>query len=555
MRCLLAFIQLPFMLKTLLLIFFIIFSFSCRRDKIYQIPFDNNNVSVLTQHNDNFRSGLNNHETALTTSNVNSKAFGKLFVLPVDDQIYAQPLVVANVNMADSFNNVVYIATVNNTVYAYNADNGQLYWKRNFTMAGMRPVKNTDMTGACSGNYQDFTGNIGIVGTPVIDSLSHTMYFVARSVANNNFVQYLHSIDIITGVDKACSPAKITATYSGGGDGSVNNVLTFDAQKQNQRQALTLLNGIVYISFSSHCDWGPYHGWILGYDSKTLQQEIVYNDTPEGSGGGIWESGMGMAADRDGNLYVAVGNGTVGLNGDPTNLVNRGESALKLTPSGNTIRVSSYFTPFNYQSLEDKDLDYGAMGALIIPNSNYFLTGAKDGNLYLLNKDDMGGYSGVANSAHQTISLGIRWSLRCQPAYYKNNSIEYVYVWSEKDNLRAFPFERTTGLLDVSGQKVSSVAGPSGGSGAMLCVSSNGNLPGSGILWASYAASGNANQQTRPGILRAFDAEDVTKELWNNNADPNDVAGNYAKFSSPTIANGHVYLATFSNQLVVYGLK
>lgn len=543
------------MFKTLLFFFLIIFSCSCRHEKIDHTPFDNNNISVLTQHNDNFRSGLNSHETVLTTSNVDSNLFGKLFVLPVDDQIYAQPLVVSNVNIADSFNNVVYIATVNNTVYAYNADNGQLYWKRNFTMAGMRPVKNTDMTGACSGNYQDFTGNIGIVGTPVIDSLSHTMYFVARSVANDNFVQYLHSIDIITGDDKAGSPAKITATYTGGGDGSVNNVLTFDAQKQNQRQALTLLNGIVYITFSSHCDWGPYHGWILGYASKTLQQVIVYNDTPEGGNGGIWESGMGMAADDEGNLYLVAANGTVGLNGDPANVINRGESALKLVPSGNTLHVASYFTPSNYQTLEDQDLDYGDMGALIIPNSNYFITGAKDGHLYLLDKDNMGGYSANSNDVQQVINLGIKWSLRCQATYYKGNSLEYVYVWSEKDNLRAFPFNRTTGKMDVANQKVSSVPGPTGRNGSMLSVSSNSDLPGTGILWASYAVSGDANQQTKPGILRAFDAQNVTKELWNNNENPNDVAGNYAKFCSPTVANGHVYLATFSNQVVVYGLK
>jgi hypothetical protein len=199
------------------------------------------------------------------------------------------------------------------------------------------------------------------------------MYFVARSTANNEFVQYLHAIDINTGADMAGSPVKINAASIGGGTGSVNNLITFDGQKQNQRQALTLLNGILYVSFSSHCDWGPYHGWILGYDSKTLEQKIVYNDTPEGSDGGLWESGMGMAADAEGSLYVVVGNGTVGLNGDPADLVNRGESALKLVPSGKTLNVASYFTPYNYQALEVNDLDYGAMGAMIIPNSNNFL--------------------------------------------------------------------------------------------------------------------------------------------------------------------------------------
>ena len=536
----------------------IIISFSCqRKDKIADSN-DNNNkgqVSVTTQHNDNWRSGLNSHETKLTTSNVNENQFGKLFSLPVDDQVYAQPLVVSGLPMSDSIRNIVYIATVNNTVYAYDGDNGKLYWKRNFTEPGMRPPKNSDMTGACSGNYQDFSGNMGIVGTPVINSASRVMYLVARSTGNGNFVQYLHAVDIITGAEIAGSPVKITATYPGGDDGSSNNILTFDAQTQNQRQALTLVNGIVYVSFSSHCDWGPYHGWILGYNSKTLAQQIVYNDTPEGSGGGFWESGMGIAADASGNLYVAVGNGTVGVKGDPSNLINRGESALNLSPSGHSLKVLSYFTPFNYETLEENDLDYGSMGALLIPNSNFFLTGGKDGNLYLLNKDNLGGYSPSSNNVQQNINLGQEASLHCQAAYYKGNSSEYVYVWSENDHLRAFPFNRSNNMLDVSNQQVSSVAGPTGESGAVLSVSSNNDLAGTGILWASYSLTGDANQQTRPGILRAFDASDIKKELWNNNQNASDAAGNYAKFCSPTIANGHVYLATFSNQVVVYGLK
>ncbi len=533
----------------------LIFCLSCKEEKVIEAPVNNHNISVLTQHNDNYRSGLNNHEIKLTISNVNTKQFGKLFSLPVDDQIYAQPLVVSNVNISNNYRNVVYIATVNNTIYAFDADSAQLYWKKNFTQPGMRPPKNTDMTGACSGNYQDFTGNIGIVGTPVIDSLSHTMYFVARNVANNNFVDYLHAIDIITGGEMAGSPVQITATCKGGGAGNVNNILTFDGQKENQRQGLTLVNGMVYVTFAGHCDWEPYHGWILGYDSKTLQQKIVFNVTPEGTDGGIWESGMGMAADKEGNLYVAVGNGTVGLNGDPTNLTNRGESALKLAPSGNTLQILSYFTPYNFQYLEDNDFDYGGMGALLIPNSNYFFTGGKDGNLYLLNKDNMGGYSPSANNVQQNISLGSAAMLHSQATYYKGTSTEYLYVWSENDQLRSFPFNRSANMLDVSKQKVSSVAGPVGESGAILAVSSNGDLPGTGIVWASHPVSGDANVQTRPGILRAFDAEDVTKELWNNSQNPNDATGNYAKFCSPTIANGHVYLGTFSNQLIVYGLK
>ena len=519
-------------------------------------PTNPQSVAVLTQHNDNTRSGWNDKETALTTSNVNVQQFGAVFTLRVDDQVYAQPLVVGHVSVSGGDRNVVYIATVNNTLYAYDGDDGTLYWQRGVTAPGMRPPSNTDMTGACGGSYQDFSGNIGIVGTPVIDAARGTMYFVARSTTGSTFVQYLHAVNIVDGNEIAGSPTVITATYSGNGDGSVNGVIAFDAQRQNQRQGLTLLNGLVYVTFSSHCDWGPYHGWILGYDAATLQQQVVYNATPNGYAGGMWESGTGMAADAQGNLYVVTGNGTVGDAADPTSPTNRAESALKLTPAGSTLQVASYFTPYDYQYLNDNDLDYGGMGGFLIPNSGYYLTGAKDGTLYLLNKDDMGGYLPSSNQVQQVVPLGASANMHCQTAYYKGSSQEFIYVWSENDQLRAIPFDRAGNLLDPQRQVVFSGAGPTGQSGAVLSVSSNGSKDGTGILWASYAFSGDAEHNVSPGILRAFDANDVTKELWNNRQNVSrDGAGNYAKFSAPTIANGHVYLPTFSNRVVVYGLR
>src|SRR5213594_1877848 len=420
-------------------------------------------VSVLTQHNDNTRAGWNDNETALTTSNVNVQQFGKVFTLTVDDQVYGQPLVVGHVFIGGGYHNVVYIATVNNTLYAFDGDNGALYWRKSFTAPGMRPPRNVDMTGACGGSYQDFSGNIGIVGTPVIDSARGTIYFVARSTTGtgSTFVQYLHAVNLVDGNEIGGSPTRITATYSGNGDGSVNGVIAFDAQRQNQRQGLTLVNGVVYVTFSSHCDWGPYHGWILGYDAATLQQQVVYNDTPNGYAGGMWESGMAMAADAGGNLYVVTGNGTVGDAGDPTSPTNRGESALKLTPSGSTLQVASYFTPQDYQYLNDNDLDYGTMGGFLIPNSGYYLTGAKDGTLYLLNKDDMGGYLPSANQVQQVVPLGASANMHCQIAYYKGSSKEFIYIWSENDPLRAIPFDRASNLLDPQSQVVFSGVGRS----------------------------------------------------------------------------------------------
>ena len=512
-------------------------------------------VSVPTQHNDNTRAGWNAGETVLTTANVAPATFGKVFAVAVDDQVYVQPLVVGHVTINGGVHNVVYVATTSNSIYAFDGDDGTLFWKQTYTAPGMRAPRNTDMTGACGGRYRDFSGSIGIVGTPVIDTATATMYFVARSTANGAYVQHLHAVNIITGNEYAGSPVQIRPTYRGTGDGSVNGVITFDGQRQNQRQALTLLNGRVWISFSSHCDWGPYHGWVLGYSASSLQQQVAYMTTPNGDAGGVWESGMGMAADADGFLYTVAGNGAVGVPGDPSNVINRAESALKLAVNGSTLRVASYFTPIDWRRMNVEDLDYGTMGALLIPNARLFLTGDKTGNLYLLNTDAMGGYDASANRVRQTVRISTNSEMHAQPAYFRGSAKEFVYLWAENEPLRAMPFNRGTGTLDMGSVITSPVAGPTGRSGAMLSVSSNGTRDGTGILWASYPATGDANQDVRPGVLRAFDASDVTKELWSNQRNATrDAAGTYAKFSAPTIANGHVYLATFANQVVAYGL-
>ncbi len=516
-----------------------------------------NSISVLTQHNDNSRAGWNNKEAILNVNNVNGINFGKQFALTVDDQVYAQPLVLSNVSIKSVNHNIVYVATVNNSIYAFDAENGDAIWYKNYNTTFYRPVKNTDMTGACGGSYVDFSGNMGIVGTPVIDSAAQLLYFVSRMTSGSGtYLQQLHAVSIVDGSEQNGSPMTIMASYNGTGDGNRAGVINFDAQKQNQRQALTLLNGIVYISFSSHCDWGPYHGWVLGYDAKSLQQKIVYNNTPDGYNGGIWESGMGMAADAQGNLYCVTGNGSVGVGTDPTNVRNRGESALKLAVNGNSLSVSSYFTPYNYPYLENNDLDYGGLGAFLIPNSNLFFTGCKDGNFYILDKDNMGGYNDGINKIHQTVSINnANANMHCQPSYYKAAAGEYIYVWPENEPLHQIPI--SGGLLNLTQQKTYNSNGPVGQNGGVISVSSNGSIDSTAIVWIAHAIPPyDAEHGVRPGILRAFSATDVTKELWNSNTTGTlDGGGNYAKFSSPTIANGHVYLPTFSNQVVVYGLK
>ncbi len=520
----------------------------------------NAQVNVVTQHNDLSRTGWNNSETILNTKNVKPGTFGKLYSRAVDDQIYAQLLVVKNVTIPNKgVKNLVFAATVNNSVYAFDADSASQispYWQVNLTIPGSRPVRNTDETGACLGNYRDFSGNMGIVGTPVIDSVSGVLYVVARSTVDSlsGFVQYLHALNIATGAEMPNSPRLITAQVKGNGDGNINGVITFDALKQNQRCGLLLTDGKIFITYASHCDWGPFHGWILGYDKTTLEQKVVYNNTPEGYNGGIWMSGGAPSVDENGNIYVASGNGSMGTINNPSDLINRSESAVKLVPSGNTLTTATFFSPKNYLTLEGGDLDFGVTQMLLIPNTKLVMTGCKDGSLYLMNRDNMGGYNAESDNVIQAIRLGNNAHLHTTLTYYKGSQKEYVYAWSENIALKAFPFDRKTNTFDLSNTINSGSQGPIGNSGAFTSVSSNGSVDSTAILWASFAANGDANQSVRPGILIAFDATDVTKELWNSSQEPTDNAGDYAKFNCPTIANGKVYLATFSKRFVVYGL-
>ena len=521
--------------------------------------FANAQTGVLTQHNNLQRTGWYDGETVLNTNNVKPGSFGALFSRAVDDQIYAQPLLILNVNLPNAgVRNVVFVATVNNTVYAFDADSASRtapYWQVSLTPNGTRPPKNKDMTDACGGFYNDFSGNIGIVGTPVIDSATNTLYVVSRYInPNNQFSQYLHALDIFTGAEKPNSPVFITAQLPGTGDGNVGGIVYFDAQKQNQRGGILLLNGNVYIPYASHCDWGPYHGWILGYDKTTLQQTRVYNSTPDGYFGGIWMSGAAPSADEQGNIYAAVGNGSIGARNDPNAIINRSESALKLIPSGNSFTVGSFFSPSNIADLEAADLDFGVTQMMLLPNTDRVVTSCKDGHIYLLNRNNMGGYNATTNNVVQDIDLGVNAHLRSSLSYYKGEGKEWMYSWSENALLKAFPYNRTSGTFDLNNTISSGVQGPVGNNGALLSVSSDGSADSTAILWASYAANGDANQSVRPGILRAFAANDVTRELWNSSQYFSDNAGNYAKFNNPTIANGKVYLATFSNKLMVYGL-
>jgi hypothetical protein len=515
----------------------------------------------LTHHNDNARTGANLNETQLTTSNVNTNQFGLLYTHSVDDQIYAQPLVMTNVSIpGQGVHNLVIVATVNDSVYAFDADSASAtapYWTRSFISPPyiVAPA-NTDMSaiGACGGGYRDFSGNIGIVGTPVIDSASGTIYVVARTKEyGTNFVQRLHALDIATGGERPNSPVAITATYPGTGDGSVGGIIPFDPQRQNQRPALVLVNGVVYISWSSHCDNGPYHGWVIGYDASTLTQAAVFNDTPNGYNGGIWMSGQAPAADASGNLYLVTGNGLV----DKSGSVNRGESFLKLTRNGARLNVTSWFTPYNWQILENGDIDLGSGGLLLIPGTTLAFSGGKEGVMYLVNRDNMGGLTS-STTRDDNIVQSFRVTsdeVHGGAVWWQGPASAYCYLWPSSVYLQQYVFNQAAGMFSLPTYAQSATAAPNGQPGGILSLSANGTDAGSAIVWASHQLSGDANQSVRPGILHAYTALNVSIELWNSEQlRGRDSVGNFAKFVPPTVANGKVYLATFSNRLNVYGL-
>jgi hypothetical protein len=520
-------------------------------------------VSITTQHNDLTRSGWNNKEQILTPANVNVRQFGKIFSVAVDDFVFAQPLILSNVTIGNSLHNIAVVCTSNSSVYVFDADNGKVFWSKNYTPPGLRVVHSSDFLGPCDGGENvDVGRDVGIIGTPVIDSTTATLYFVTRctdavKAGVGNFFTYLHAVDITTGNEKMNSPAAITGSVPGTSSDTVNGRVPFNAQHQNQRLALSLYNGIVFIGFSSQCDWIPYHGWIFAYDAASLQQKYIYNTTPRGMGGGLWESGGGAAIDKDGYMYVVSGNAEdsgIGTLGNPSNLINRAQSSIKLKITDTALVPVDFFTPSNFK-LNDgfADLDYGSMASFLIPGTRLFFSGCKDGNLYILNADNLGGYNIAANQIVQTIGIGQEISLRCHPAYYESSEHAFAYLWSELSQLKAIPFSRGTQTFDVDKIQTSYVT--LGFRGANMSTSSNASQDGTGILWISQPDTLPLPIAKVPQILSAVDANDVTHELWNSRQNIiRDSAGNFMKFAVPTVANGKVYLANSSGHINVYGI-
>jgi hypothetical protein len=491
-------------------------------------------VDITTYHVDVGRTGLNPNETTLTTSNVASATFGLLRTLPVDGHVDAQPLYLSSLTIGGQSHNVVYAATENDSVYAFDADSGTQLWKT--SILGSNETTSGDH--GCS----QITPEIGITSTPIIDRKAGpngTIFVVGMSLDQaGNYHQRLHALDITTGAELSGSPAEISASYPGTGANSSNGKVVFDPGQYAERAGLLLLNGTIYMGWTSHCDGGPYTGWLMAYSESTFAQTAVLNLTPNGSEGSIWMAGAGLAADASGNIYFLDANGTfdttLNANGFPAN-GDFGNGFIKVSNASNVLSVADYFETSNTVSESNGDEDLGSGGALVLPDLtdtsgtvHHLAVGAgKDSNIYIVNRDSMGKFNSSSDSAIYQEITGAIGGVFSMPAYFNNT----VYYGAVNDNLKAFPIVNAKLATSASVHSANSFQYP----GTTPAVSANGTS--NGIVWAVENSS--------PAVLHAFDATTLT-ELYNSSqaANGRDQFGNGNKFITPVIVNGKVFVGT-----------
>ncbi len=500
-------------------------------------------ADVLTSHNNNARTGEDLSETTLTPSNVNSSSFGQLFTDPVDGYVYAQPLYMANVPIpGQGTHNVVFVATENDSVYAYDADTpGELLWHDSFTDP-TRGITAVPTTALWEGDIGPLSG---ITGTPVIDASTGTLYVVAKTQQtvgrHTYYALTLHAINISTGAETNGNPVVVEATVAGTGVGHSGGAVSFLAQFEIERPALLLENNVVYASFGSLGDHGPYHGWVIGYNATTLAKVAVFNDSrnsidPYNNEGGIWMDGAGPAADAAGNIYLLTGSGQFN---PPRGSFS--DTALKLSAS---LKVEDYFTPQGTALLDKQDLDLGSGGGILIPSDipgkpDLLVGGGKTGVLYAINTGDMGHQKRVNPNAQAIDDPG--HLIFSTPAYFNGS----IYINEVGDVLRQYTLEngQFVGPVALSTQ---TFAYP----GATPSISANGSADG--IVWeidhtGSRPAPG-------PAVLYAYNAADIGQVLYSSAMDPSrDQAGLAVKFAVSTIASGKVYVGTQTG-ISVYGL-
>jgi hypothetical protein len=512
-----------------------------------------NNSGVFTQHNDNGRTGQNLNETVLNTANVNSSQFGKLSSYALDGYVYAQPLYVQGLRIPNQgTHNVVYVATENDSVFAIDADTETLLWKTNFlNPPNVSTIPATDLAAGSGGNL---IPQIGITSTPVIDTNLNAIFVVAATKefqsgsGTYQWIQRLHGLNLTTGAEIPNSPTMIGASVTGSGSGASGGKVSFNALLENQRPGLLLLDGVVYISWGSQGDQNPFHGWVMGYSETSMQQVAVFNTTPNATEGGVWQSGFAPAADANGNIYLATGNGTFDANLGGSDYA---DSFLQLSTTGGTLAVADYFSPYNQGIMGADNLDLGAGGVLLLPTQpgpfpDLLVGGGKTATIYLVDRDSMGGYGPGSDNIVQELedvlsvpaaNVGIRGG----PAYWNGR----VYVDGVADAVKAF--ELSNGMLSTF--PFSKSPTKNNYPGATPVVSSNGSADG--LVWVLQT---DGYAKGTPAILHVYDANNVGDELYNSSMNPSrDSAGPAVKFAIPTVVNGKAYVGAQS-QLDVYGL-
>ena len=491
-------------------------------------------TNVLTANYGNERTSANIEEYVLTTSNVTPAGFGKIGRFPVDGQIFAQPLYVGGALIAGAgVRNVVYVATMHNTVYAIDADEP----------ASTSPLWSVNLGTSVSSDFlhlPEVRPENGILSTPAIDLGRNAIYVVTDTFEKGVPVFRLHALDLSDGSEKFGGPVEIGAIVNGDGDASEDGKIAFDPSQHIQRPGLLLANETVYIAFGSHGDEYPYHGWVMGYDASFIQrQTAVFNSTPQGGAGSIWQSGRGLAADSSGDLYVASGNG------DYDGASNFGQSFIKLSPS---LSLLDWFTPKDWSTLSDGDYDLGSLGPVLVPGANQFIGGDKAGNMYLVDQQRMGllGAEGLSfPQIFQPIAYGGIFNI----ALWDSARGLFIYVVEPGDATRAFRI--VNGRFDTTAVSETGVNADIAYQG--MSISAAGGDPATGILWMT--TGDHDVRGAIPGTLHAFDALDLTNELWNSDMNGDqDQLGAFARFAAPTVANGRVYVPTFSNELAIYGL-
>ena len=517
-------------------------------------------VPVLTWRYDLTHAGQNTTETLLTPGNVNVSSFGKLFSLSVDSTVYAQPLYVPALKMSDGLeHNVLFVATENDSIYAFDADsnggaNANPIWHISLLTAAHGAGAGATAVPWEDTGSPDVAPTIGITGTPTINPATNTMYVVAATKENGAYFSRLHAINIITGAEQPNSPANITATVAGTGNGSSGGQLSFSPLWENQRTALDYYNGYVYFGYGAHGDNGPWHGWLFAYNATTLQQSAQLCLTPNGIGAGLWASGAGLPIDTSvsgGRMFVVTGNGTHSTYPPFSATTELGESVIAFNLANGGLTPTDAFTSFNYQDLNDHDWDLGSGGLLMVPNNNgpnphMLIQSGKEGRIVVLNRDNLGGYAAGASSntnALQDISTVIPagqgfWAT---PAYWNGN----VYLWATQNV--PMLFKLVDGVLDSTPDSQSSIT--SAFPDPSFSISSNGTLDG--IAWAVRSDQFNTNG---PGVLYAWNANDLTNTIYESDTNSQrDAVGPANKFSIPIVTNGKVYVAAYG-EVDVYGL-